>query len=196
MAFSFVVEDGTIVTGANSYVAVQEASDYLIANQFAYALWSALASTDQQHLLAWATRYIDQRATWNGVTSASYLASPDTINLVQGFVSYPSSVTIPHQPLRWPRANVYDVDGNPIAYNVIPPQLKQATCEMARYLISSDRSLERPQDGLKEMKIDVMTLIFRENYILPIVPNEIAFILRGLGQIGSGTTGFGKVRRS
>jgi hypothetical protein len=66
---------------------------------------------------------------------------------------------------------------------------------MARYLITQDRSLERPQDGLKELKLDTMTLIFRDNYVLPIVPSEISYIIRGIGTISSGTTNFSKVRR-
>ena len=196
MAFTFIVEDGTIVAGANSYVTVSYADDYIGENKFASPSWNALGTTDKQLMLAWATRYLDQRATWNGQTTATYLANPDSVNVVAGFVTYPSNVTVPQQPLRWPRANVFDVDKNPIPYNVIPTQLMQATAEMARYLIASDRSLERPQDGLKELKIDVMTLIFRENYILPIVPSEIGYIIRGLGMISSGRTGFGKITRT
>ena len=73
-----------------------------------------------------------------------------------------------------------------------------ATAEMARYLIMPgvDRSLERPQDQLKELKMDVMTLIFRADYTLPIVPQQIQYIIRGLGTIGSGTTGFSKITRA
>ncbi len=67
---------------------------------------------------------------------------------------------------------------------------------MARYLIESDRSTDRPQDGLKSLKVDVIELVFNESYRLPEVPNEINMLLSGLGIIKTGNGGFAKIRRS
>jgi hypothetical protein len=196
MSFTFVVEDGTMPAGANSYVSLDFANTYLEANTFAYTPWSALTDQEKQLLLVWSSRYLDQRATWNGIPTSVFLANPYQANVIAGFVSTPALEPVPTQPMRWPRADAFDVDNVPIPYDVIPIQLQNATCEMARYLITQDRSLERPQDGIKELKLDTMTLIFRDNYVLPIVPSEISYIIRGIGTISSGTTNFSKVRRA
>jgi hypothetical protein len=194
VAFTFIVEDGTMVPNSNSYISVQEATDYLSANIHVGPTWAALDLLSQQYLLAWASRYLDQRATWNGVPLDTWLANPDSTNVVATWASSPLPGTSTPQSMRWPRAQVMDVDGDPIPFNIIPQALKDATAEMARYLIANDRSLERPQDGLTELKVDVITIKFRD-YELPIVPNEISYILRGLGTISSGKTNFSKITR-
>ncbi|MBB5277780.1 hypothetical protein HNR26_003869 [Rhizobium rosettiformans] len=172
MAFEFILETGEIVPGANSYASVEEADDYLAANIHADESWSALPEESKQKLLVWSTRYIDQRARWNGK---------------------PVSAT---QPLRHPRHGLKNADGIEIPWNIIAPQLKAATIEMARYLVDTDRSADRPQDGLKSLKVDVIELEFREGYSLPSVPQEINNMLAGLGSLISGPGGHAKIRRA
>jgi len=172
MAYTFIVETGEIVPGANSYVSVEEADDYLSQNIHVSEAWETLDDDVRQKLLSWATRYLDQRARWNG--------RPITGD----------------QSLRWPRAGARDRDGIGIPPDMIPVQLKQATVEMARYLVDSDRSNERAQDGLKSIKVDVIQLVFKDDYQLPEVPNEINQILQGLGTITSGSSSAAKIRRS
>ena len=193
----FIVEDGSIVAGATSYVTVEWATSYLSMNSFAYTAWQNLTLSQQQLLLCWATRYLDARATWNGEMTSVYDNGPENGNgVIAGWANVTDDEEFPTQPLRFPRHGTYDYDGNPLPDDQIPPQLMAATAEMARYLIAQDRSIERPQDGLKELKIDVMTLIFKADYILPVVPEQITYIIRGLGTIASGMTGFGKIRRA
>lgn len=172
MAFTFTVETGEIVPGANSYVSLDAADDYLSQNIHVAEQWAALNQDTREKLLAWATRYIDQRARWNGRPVAS------------------------DQPLRWPRTGVKNADRIEIPPSTIPPQLIAATCEMARYLIDDDRSAERPQDGLSSLKVDVISLVFKDGYTLPEVPSEINNILSGLGSLISGPGGFGRIRRA
>lgn len=172
MAFTFLVEDGTGLTGANSYATVAEADDYLVANIHVAPIWAALDTASKEYLLAWASRYLDQRATWNG----------DRMVNTSG--------------LRWPRTGVYTIDDVLIADDEVPTALKQATIEMARYLIASDRSTERDQDALKELQVDVVKLVFDVSYRLPKVPSEISYILRGLGTINSGAMNFARIIRA
>jgi hypothetical protein len=153
-------------------VTVAEADEYLEANIHIWETWNALDVDDKGALLIWSTRYLDQRAVWNG------------------------RKTNKDSALRWPRTGVKDADGEYIDEFTIPPQLKQAVIEMARYLIESDRSTDRPQDGLKSLKVDVIELVFNESYRLPEVPNEINMLLSGLGIIKTGIGGFAKIRRS
>ena len=172
MAYQFIVETGEIIPGANSYASVEEADEYLSQNIHVYPAWVGLGLDIQQKLLSWATRYLDQRARWTG--------RPVTAE----------------QPLRHPRVGLKNADGIGIPSNIIAPQLKHATIEMARYLIDSDRSTERPQDGLKKLKVDVIELVFKEGYVLPEVPSEINSILEGIGYLISGASGHAKIRRA
>lgn len=175
MAFPFVVETGAIVANANSYVTLAEANTFLAANIHAVSTWEALDPDVQKALLVWAARYLDQRAEWNGV-----LVDTDT-----------------PQSMRWPRSGVYDRDNVLIPDDVIPKQLKEATMEMARFLMDDERSKERAQDGLKSITVDVIQIDFLRNYELPQVPSSIGQIIRGLGYIASGgNTNFARIRKS
>jgi hypothetical protein len=171
MAYSFIVETGDNVPGSNSYVSLEEATDYLSQNIHVSASWAALTDDDKERLLSWATRYLDQQARWNGYK------------------------TYDDQSLRFPRTGVYDKDGTPLPPDVIPDQLKEATIEMARFLLAGDRGAPRGQDGLKKLKVDSIELVFRDDYTLPVVPPQLNLILRGLGTILGNST-FAKIRRS
>lgn len=108
MAVTFTVEDGTIVAGANSYVTVEEADDYLSIKSNSDD-WIALADGDKENYLMWATRLLDQRGVFPNTTPSD----PD------------------NQDLRWPRMYAYDRDGEAIPDDVIPDQIKEATIEIA-----------------------------------------------------------------
>lgn len=162
MAFTFTVEDGSGIADATSYISLEEANDILAMNIHISADWAELTDADKERLLAWASRYLDERARWYG-----YRVS-DTSGL------------------RWPRTGVIDRDGIVIAPDAIPKQLKIAVAEMARYLMTGDRTVERDQDGLVRLKADVIELEFLEGYKLPKVPEHMQYLLAGLGSIGTG----------
>ena len=157
-----VVEDGTVVAGANSYVSVAEADAYLESNLSAYPTWIAFDVGDKGSLLQWATRYLDQRARWYGTKTDADSA------------------------LRWPRSGVYDRDSNLIDDDTMPSQLKVAVIEMARYLMISDRAIERGTDGIVRLKVDVIELEFDKDYRLAEIPNELHILIAGLGVLNSG----------
>lgn len=48
------------------------------------------------------------------------------------------TVTDVNQPLQWPRINAVNRNGQPIASNVIPGGIKDATCELAYFLLTHD----------------------------------------------------------
>lgn len=162
MAFTFVVEDGSGLPDATSYLSVGEADDILAMNIHVSSDWAALDTADKERLLAWASRYLDERTKWRGRRMSE------------------------DSGLRWPRLGVIDRDGNLIPDDVIPRQLKVATAEMARYLRAEDRTVERDQDGLARLKADVIELEFREGYALPKVPEHMQYLLAGLGAVSTG----------
>jgi len=163
MAFTFVVEDGSGLSTATSYVSVEEADDIITMNIHASQSWGALTDVQKEYLLSWASRYLDERTRWFGYRMVETSA------------------------LRWPRYGVTDRDGIRLSDSAIPSQLKIATAEMARYLIEEDRTVERSQDALTRLKADVIELEFSEGYRLPQVPSHMAYLIAGLGAIGSGT---------
>lgn len=171
MPVTVVVETGTgLDPTANSYVSVADANIYIEANTIVNPTWSILSADDQGALVVWATRYLDQHAFWNGTK------------------------TVVASPLRWPRTGVRDADNNPIDAHTIPLQLKQATIEMARFLMTDDRSVERTTDGLTKIRVDVIELDFEASYRLTQIPMALRFMLDGLGFLRGGAGSFGRIR--
>lgn len=172
MAFVFEVETGTGSSTATSYVSVEDATDIIDTNIHAASSWGALSLDSQQKLLSWASRYLDQHAIWEGVK------------------------TVEASALRWPRTGVCDRDGILIGPNTIPQQLKEATAEMARYLIDTDRSVERDQDAIERIKADVVELEFVSGYRLPQIPDNMHYLIYGLGTLSSGPVRFARLIRT
>lgn len=168
MAFTFTVEDGTGLPNANSYVSVSDADDILITNIHNTA-WTALNTTNKEYLLAWATRILDNKMYWYGKKAFETSA------------------------LKWPRTGVVDLEGIEVPDDQVPLKVKEATAEMARYLIAGDRTTEQPRDGLKELKVDVIEIVFDESYRLASVPKFIWEILNGYGRLNSTASGFPKI---
>ena len=171
MAFTFLVENGTGLSGATSYVSVSDANDIIAVNIHANISWDALADDDKEKFLSWASRYLDTQTRWFGYKKVQTSA------------------------LRWPRSGVVDRDGFLLSDTTITSQLKIATAEMARYMISEDRTTERDQDALKRIKADVIEIEFSEGYRLPAVPSHLQYLLNGLGAIASGNIRFVRIIR-
>ena len=171
MAFTFVVEDGTGLSTATSYMTLTEANDYIVQNIHAYETWECLDPTTQEYIIAWASRYMDQRARWNGYK------------------------TVEDSGLRWPRTGACDIDGNAIDANEVPRQLKEAAAELATYLMETDLSRIRDTDGLERLRVDVIEIYFNKDYRLPSVPSSINLILSGLGSL-RGSNNFARILRS
>jgi len=127
MAATFVVETGSVITGANSYATIAQADQYH-ENYGNPSAWSALADADKQEALRKATQYLDARykARWQGRKVNSL------------------------QPLLWPRSFVEDSDGIYIAADEIPQELIDAVSILA--LISLTDTL-RPDVAAKNSGI-------------------------------------------
>lgn len=166
MAFTFIVEDGTGLPNATSYVSVEEANDILAMNIHLDSSWGVLTVLQREKLLAWATSYLDAQTRWYG------------------------KKTVESSALRWPRSGVIDRDGIVIPKNSIPRQLKAAVAETARFLVDEDRTSERDQDGLKRVKADVVEIEFADKYRLPMVPSYLVNMLVGLGAISDPSSPF------
>lgn len=164
MTFAIVVEDGTGLPNANSYVSASDADDILVTN-IHNTDWFALDQPTKEKLLAWATRLLNSKAVWFGKKT------------------YPTSA------LPWPRDCITTRDSYPdkIPNNSIPHQLKEATAEMARFLVEADRTTEQDRDGFERLWVDVIKIQFDPKYRLPQLPPIIWQILSELGYFSSAT---------
>lgn len=133
---TIIVEDGSIIANANSYVTAIEADDYFTYERPGVPDWDGFDDDTKEASLRFAVKLLDEEC-WVGLRT-----SPST------------------QELGWPRSNVYDADRR--VYfdpNEIPSFLKCAQMELAVALAREDRTIVGESaggDGLKRAKVDVL----------------------------------------
>lgn len=120
----FIVEDGTLVKGANSYVTVEDAISYNISR--GRDKWGDLSSQKQSSALVKATQYIDGMYRWKGRRK---------------FES---------QELAFPRVMIRDIDGFEVTG--IPKKLKDAVCEAAYKVAEEEEELFTQYDANGDIK--------------------------------------------
>lgn len=101
-----VVEDGSIVAGANSYADVATADAYLRLRARA-TTWDTLDQATKAGRLVMASAYLDAKMDWLGD-----IADAD-------------------QTMQWPRSGATDRNGNSIDSDTVPTQVVHATIEVA-----------------------------------------------------------------
>lgn len=128
---ALIVEDGSVVPGANGYISVAELDAY----------WSCrnvtLSQTDpeKEAAIIIATQYVDLNNKWEG------------------------SITMSDQSLDWPRTGVMDDEGRIIPSFTIPDQLKNAVAEYTKRQLNADLQPDVTDEGaLKKVKkkVDVI----------------------------------------
>jgi len=117
-----IVEDGSGISNANSYLSVADADDYHDLHG-APAAWTAAVTADKEAALRLATQYIDgvYGSVWQGRRE------------------------LETQALDWPRCQVWDYDGFPVSFTIVPQQVKDACAYLALKQISGDTLL--PDDA-------------------------------------------------
>ena len=180
MPFALVVEDGTIVAGANSYVSVADADAIIALDlQTDPAKWNALDTEGKSKWLAFATRWLDDRMVWNGtrVTDPVYPRQTPTRT---------------PQPLGWPRKNAHDRERRAISEIIVPSEVKRATALIANHYLNGDD--DELQAGIRRFRADTFEIEYQQGWFKSPVPPWLKYALFGLGQIG-GETGFKKIVR-
>ncbi len=123
---ALIVEDGSIVTGAESYISVADASTY--HSNRGNTAWASL-STDaiREQCLRKATDFMRQayRSRWQG-----YKVNED-------------------QALDWPRYGV-EVEGYAVDSDIVPTEVKNACAELALKASSADLNPDLTQGVLSE----------------------------------------------
>lgn len=135
MALVLVKEDGTGLANANSYANAADGDTYHDGHLYANT-WTTATTANKEKALVFATRVIDSQYRFRGFRTTSA------------------------QALQWPRNSCPDLDTAPdsagVAYlvsNQIPAALINATCEMARALLATDRTAAPPGEGIDTTQV-------------------------------------------
>ena len=169
---TIIVEDGTIVADANSFVTATEADDYFLVEHPNATDWDDFDDDTKEASLRFAVKLLDTM-DWYGYRS-------DTTN----------------QELSWPRNLVYDADRRRyFTASEIPDFLKDSQLELAIALAREDRTLSveaAAGAGLKRAKIDVLELEWFSNSAKiiekakPLIPSIVCRFIEPYTESGCG----------
>ncbi len=135
---ALIVEDGTIVTGAESYESVANCDTYWAARASdpLFAAWDAGTTAGQEEALRVSTQEVDaeNESLWKGDKSTA------------------------SQSLDWPRFNAFDSSGHAWESNEIPTELTSYLCERAaRYMDNIATGMipdvDAPSGGIQRERI-------------------------------------------
>lgn len=157
---AFTVEDGSGVSGANSYVSVADADTYHADRS--NSGWTGTDAVKQAALIE-ATDYVESRYRWaTGVKSSS------------------------GNGLGWPRSGAVDVYGHNIGAATVPEKVKQAVSYLALKALSADlnASLDRAKKRTKVDAIEVEYVEFSEQSTrYPYVDGLLSGLVDGLTSV-------------
>jgi hypothetical protein len=137
MSLTIIKEDGTGRADANSYASVADGDAYHDGHLYATA-WTGASADQKAVALVMASRLIDAEFQFNGTrtTAGQCLQWPRAMCPEPDNVHVPISVLLPIP---------YDY----VEYDKVPKAVVQATCEMARELLVTDRTVVPAGEGLK-----------------------------------------------
>jgi hypothetical protein len=129
-------------TNANSYVTVPEADAYNDSRPHA-DVWENTETLDKARALLLATRLLETRITWKGAPATTV------------------------QALQWPRRGLVNRVGVEVSPATIPVDLKDATSELARLLLRTDKTAENAIAtlGITSLKAGPTALTFSDKRI-------------------------------
>lgn len=153
---ALVVEDGTGLSTAESYISVADADTYIAAYKGANTTWDDATEGAKEIAARQATQYLDGVYNWKG------------------------EILLSTQALDWPRQNVYDELGEEITG--IPVCLEQA-CATTMFLIVTGEELTANvgrDDQVKRKKIDIIETEWESGASQQPTFPEIGRLLSGL----------------
>jgi len=153
---------------ANSYETLAEAQAYF-DTRLPLAGWDD--ADDQNVLLIMGTRVLDAIARPLKV----FVLLQDSKSYYRTRRQWTGAPATTTQKLAWPRTGMYDANGNAIASNVIPQDLKDALSELAGQLGASDRTLDNDVivQGLTSVRAGSVSLTFKEMIETHVLPDAV-----------------------
>ena len=149
---------------ANAYLTLEEAIAY-VDGHISSATWDAATADERRRAIVTATALLDASFTWDG--------EPTTYE----------------QRLLWPRTGCITRTGDDLADDTIPGSIKDATAELARQLLASDRTADNDAEaaGLQSLSAAGISLSFKASAKSKPIPDAVARMVSHLGAvIGTG----------
>ena len=135
---AFVVEDGSGLSTATSYVSVADADTYF-TDAGGNATWTAATTDEKQGALVQATRYIDAQTFFSGSTTSGT------------------------QALEWPRYNVVDRNGWAVDDDSVPQKVKDLCCEFAVRALDGSLIEDKTKSVIEESVEGAVTVKYVPN---------------------------------
>ena len=171
MALTLKKEDGSGFADSNAYADVTDANAYHDGHLYASA-WTGASSDDKAKALVMATRLIDAEYQFGGVKVSD------------------------EQALQWPRewcrnddAALTAFGGGFVAVDEVPKAVVEATCEMARELLITDRTGAPAGEGLKYANVGTTQTGYDSKDRRPVISHVAQAMLAKLGSLLRSTSG-------
>jgi len=156
MAVEVIVEDGSGISGANSYVATATIDAWVLTNPHD-TIWSALAAAAKNGYAVMSCRVMEEQMDWDGWQTAA------------------------DQARDLPRSGMIDKNGNSIDNDEIPTEVKNAQCELARLLAIADRTADADTAGFKEIGVGSIKLVIDKMDRPSVLPDAVWNMLKPFG---------------
>lgn len=165
---------------ANSYLTVVEAQAYF-DTRLPVAGWEE--ADNQEMLLIMATRVLNfalaprRRFVHPSTKGARSKGELGYFIVFPTWTGLPATTT---QALPWGRIGMYDLNGNAIASDVIPQELKNATAELAGALGTADLTLDNDVavQGVRAVRAGSVSVDFKDDIeVTKLLPNTVIDML-------------------
>lgn len=117
---TLIVEDGSIVANANAFVDLSYFATYCGDRGLDV---SAYTDTQKEQAIIRATDFLNESLPWAGLKVRE------------------RNHQLGEQPMSWPRTYLVDEKGFDVLDNVVPEEVKKASCELAFYELGNPRSM-------------------------------------------------------
>jgi len=171
MALTLIKETGAGLANANAYADVADGDAYHDGHLYATA-WTGATADNKAAALVMASRLLDAEYQFGGLR------------------------TVMTQALQWPRMDCSSPDDDePLAEDVIPKALVQATCELARELLIADRTAAPAGEGLSYQNNGSVQTGYNKADTRPIIPAVVQALLAKYGALLKARSGSVKLVR-
>ena len=170
MAVTVIVEDGSGVASANSYVSIATIDAWVLTNPHD-STWTALTDAAKNGYAVMSCRVLNEQMDWHG-----WQIDAD-------------------QALDLPRSGMIDKNGNSIDNDEIPSEVQNAQCELARLLVIDDRTADPDTAGFKEIGVGSIKLVIDKADRVPTLAQAVFNMINSFGSKAI-TKGISKVIRA
>lgn len=148
MAITVIVEDGSQVSGSNSYVSIATIDAWIETNPHD-STWSDLTDAKKNGFALMSCRVLNEQMEWHGWQSDD------------------------EQSLDLPRSGMTDKNGNSIDNDEIPTEIQNAQCELARLLAIEDRTDDNGMVGFRQIEVGSINLVADKSDRAPVLADAV-----------------------